>query len=122
MIKKYIYLSFFVFFSNILFAQESQNAVLKNKPESVKREKSEKDLRNDLLAELEGTYQFIIVNKEKSVLVNSNLLDKIKSSREFVNPVYFNIDEDIKVYIPSRSEIESPGFVKLERVVYQSNK
>lgn len=108
--------------SNLGFTQDKDDLMLKIKPELVKREKSEKDLRNDLIAELEGTYQFRIANKEKSVLINTTLLDKIKSSREFVNPVYFNIDDDIQVYIPSKSEIESPGFIKLERVVYQSNK
>lgn len=120
--KKYFYVCALLMLSNLGFSQEQEVSVMKNKPELVKREKSEKDLRNDLLAELDGTFQFRIANKEKSVLINSELLNRIKSSREFVNPVYFFLEDDIQVYIPSKSEIQSANFQKLERVIYQSIK
>ncbi|MBI1838067.1 MAG: hypothetical protein HYR91_12455 [Flavobacteriia bacterium] len=117
--KQYYLFFYFLIFSFIGLSQESEG--IKN-PKTVERTKSsEKEAYNLLLAELDGTFQFRVNDEGKSILLSTPLLERIKNSREFVNAVYLELEEGIVIFIPSKTEIQSSSFVKLEKVVYQSN-
>lgn len=99
----------------------SQDNSIKSNREVYHTEKSEKEQLNQLLQEMDGTFQFIVSGSEKQPLLSLQLLQKIKAERQQVQGVYLDVEQGIKIYIPSTSEIESSSFVKLEKIVYQKN-
>lgn len=114
---KFLSLFFCVIIQNTLFSQEKE-LPMKQAPEKVNHVKSDRDIMYDLKAELEGTYQFILKDNSKALLYSKELFEKIKFSREYAQPVYLDLEEGIKLYIPSKIAIEAPNYEKLEPIVY----
>jgi hypothetical protein len=121
--KKLYFLVFLLFgLFQESFAQTQTSTSEKNAP-NVKRvtELTEKEKFNALLNELDGTYQFQIENSNLKPVLSLTLLQNIKASREFVQASFIDLGEGIMVYIPSQSEIDSPNYQKIEKVVYKTN-
>lgn len=85
----------------------------------TKKELSENERYEKLLAELEGTFQMRLKDDSKKPLFSENLLIRIKDARLYNQSVVIDLEEGITVFIPSQTEISSASFVKLEKVVYQ---
>ena len=81
----------------------------------------QKEKFNSLLKELEGTYQFQINKPEYKPLFSLELLERIQSSRNEEEVVYIDIDQFTKIIIPSKKDIESSSFQKLEAIIYKIN-
>lgn len=91
--------------------------VAKNKKELSEHERYEK-----LLAELDGTFQVVLADENKKPLFSESLLLRIKDARLYNQSVYLEIEKGISVFVPSQIEISSGSFVKLDKVVYQLKK
>lgn len=108
--------------SSFSFAQkQAQNnggvkgqVLVKNKKELSEHERYEK-----LLAEMDGTFQFRSTDENKKPLLSETLLLRIKDARLYNQSVVLDIETGISVFIPSQTEISSATFVKLEKVVHQ---
>lgn len=109
-------------FSHNSFAQR-ENKVKTNSVEQVTisdSPSSEKAKLNNLLKELEGTYQFQITKSDYKPVLSVELLENIKNSRTENQDIYLTIDEFTKLFIPSRSSMGLNNFEKLERIIYIS--
>lgn len=74
-----------------------------------------------LYAELEGTFQFKSIKADYKLLLSLELLQTIKNSRDNSSTIYIDINEYMKVMIPSKNDINSNHFEKLELITYISN-
>ena len=103
------------------FRQEvkSQNSSRANETNiSTVNEKAQFDA---LFSELEGTFQFKSIKPDYSPLLSLELLQRIKNSRDNNTTIYIDVNEFMKVMIPSKNDIQSNHFEKLELITYISN-
>lgn len=61
---------------------------------------------------LDGTFQ-IVNNTDQKVLVTSEMLDLVESTRTSQDDKVIDYAEGIELYIPSMATLYSPSFVKL---------
>lgn len=111
-----------IIFSHSLTAQREMKSLtpLVQQSISVGSTDNEKTKLNNLLTELEGTYQFQITKLDYKPVLSTELLENIKSSRTEDQDIYLTIDEYTKLFIPSKSSMELNNFEKLERIIYIS--
>lgn len=109
-------------FSHTLFAQREYKAKTNSVEQNIASDSpvSEKAKFNNLLTELEGTYQFQITKTDYKPVLSIELLENIKNSRTEDQDIYLTIDEFTKLFIPSKSSMEVNNFKKLERIIYIS--
>jgi hypothetical protein len=77
---------------------------------------SDKSIK-ELWKGLEGTYQFVLQNNEKSFLLTEELYLLAVSSRRSTEDVRIRIDDVTELFLPSTNAISSGSFVKLEPIV-----
>lgn len=109
-------------FSQTLFAQREYKAKTNSVEQTTASDSpgSEKAKLNNLLTELEGSYQFQITKLDYKPVLSVELLENIKNSRTEGQDIYLDIDEYTKLFIPSKSTMNSNNFKKLERIIYIS--
>jgi hypothetical protein len=98
--KKMIFsLAFFMYF----VTSYSQNKIVSNSNE-----------RN----EFDGTYQIEIHNMRLQPNIPGNILEIVATNRSENETIYYPLDQNIRIRIPSRNEIANPNFQKLELIKY----
>lgn len=66
---------------------------------------------------VEGTYQFRVSTKGKSVRLTDELCRLIVNNRKDNVDVTHRISEDVTLFIPSKSRIDAPNYEALKPVV-----
>jgi len=62
---------------------------------------------------VEGTFQFIVKSIEHKVLRNEDFEFMIESNRKETEDVFMKLDDEVVLFIPSRLNINQPGYQKL---------
>ena len=73
---------------------------------------------NQLVDELDGTFQFQIEKENYKPLLSAELLTQIKNSRKASEDVMLKLDEYMTIFIPSEDKITSDNFIHLDRIQY----
>lgn len=68
--------------------------------------------------ELDGTYQVKVINSDQRPLLSHERLQEIKKSRKENETVVLDLDDDMKIIVPSYNEISAPDFEPLEPTIY----
>lgn len=66
----------------------------------------------------EGTFQFIVHNSKISPAFTTDVLVLIEEKRKTSEDVYYKLNEDVTIFIPSIQKIESEDFKSLELYSY----
>lgn len=75
-----------------------------------------------LSQKLEGTYQVQVIDSREKVAFPLAMLDSIQAKRRTDKTVYLWLKNNIRISVPSYSEINKKGFVSLPRTAYYSSK
>lgn len=67
---------------------------------------------------LDGTYQIEIHNVRLQPSIPGNILEIVASNRSENETIFYPLDQNIRIRIPSRNEITDPNFQKLELIKY----
>lgn len=117
--KKMILVGTMLFSASVTIAQKDQNTLPILTPEKGTSKENSYSMKS--WESIDGTYQFIIADRNIKPLHNEELFNLIINSRKDSEELLIDVNEDIKVYILSKQQLNSPEFVVLERVQY-SNK
>lgn len=78
----------------------------------VVQEQAKSDVKS-LWKELKGTFQIVYSGDAPKILLTDELLLTIKSARQESEDFWLDIQENVKVFIPSKNQIESTTFEPL---------
>jgi hypothetical protein len=109
--NKLFFLSFFMFISTCLFAQQNQTG-LDKKEENKKNIENFKQLRN----ELDGIYQIQMIDTRYDAIISMDLLNEIKKRRLPNEEVKFNFQKNMRILILPLNT--SRKFNQTEQVIF----
>lgn len=89
---------------------------------SQEAKKPDDDHYVKLAKKLEGTYQVQVIDAREYFSMSAAMLDSIEATRHATETKYIWLKENTRIMIPSRAELNKPGFIPLQRVAYITSK
>lgn len=97
-----------------VFGIKAQEDFGKSKtPSLVVQEEPKNDVKS-LWNELQGTFQIIYSENTQKILITNELLLNIRTSRKDTEDTTIVINQDVRVFIPSKQQVLSPSFQPLQ--------
>jgi hypothetical protein len=104
-------LSTFLLFTAGIHAQQSDK----------EKARAESTRLMNLYNKLEGTYQVQVIDSREKVGFPLAMLDSIEAKRKQNETIYLWLKSNIRIVVPSYTEIHKSGYVPLEQTVHISS-
>ena len=89
--------------------------------QEILKEKLENKRLQDLSKQLEGTYQFQVINSREKPAIGATYMDSIQNKRQQNDKAYLWLSKNVRIMILPYTVINKPGFTPLESIKYQSS-
>lgn len=106
--------------TSIAYSQKNNNPPAQENKTAIELSNNSIDSKTkftSLMNDLDGTFQFQIKKQDYRPLLTIEILESIRDSRKISEDIYLELDEYIKVFIPSSNKINSIDFVSLDQFV-----